>query len=94
MLIYQSSSGNETKKCVITCNCDSLFQEFKLFPHANWWNKDKVFILPRPINGRYAKFKHSLEKPRRKFKSLQFKLFGCKLTRKFTTKAVASMFVS
>ncbi|XP_060606452.1 uncharacterized protein LOC132758772, partial [Ruditapes philippinarum] len=55
--------------------------EFKIFPPENWWNIDQVFILPRPINGRYAKFKHSLGKPTGKSRCLNFKVFGCKLTR-------------
>ncbi|XP_060559201.1 uncharacterized protein LOC132719446, partial [Ruditapes philippinarum] len=55
--------------------------EFKIFPPENWWNIDQMFILPRPINGRYAKFKHSLGKPTGKSRCLNFKVFGCKLTR-------------
>ncbi|XP_060600324.1 uncharacterized protein LOC132753807 [Ruditapes philippinarum] len=55
--------------------------EFEIFPPENWWNIDQVFILPRPINGRYAKFKHSLVKPTGQSRCLNFKLFGCKMTR-------------
>ncbi|XP_060605364.1 uncharacterized protein LOC132757886 [Ruditapes philippinarum] len=54
--------------------------EFRTFQYENWWDIDQVFILPRPINGRYAKFKHSLEKPTRRSRCLNFKFFGCKLT--------------
>ncbi|XP_060564824.1 uncharacterized protein LOC132724031 [Ruditapes philippinarum] len=55
--------------------------EFRIFPPESFWKRNQVFILPRPINGRYAKFKHSFEKPTSKSRCLNFKLFGCKLTR-------------
>ncbi|XP_060587136.1 uncharacterized protein LOC132742687, partial [Ruditapes philippinarum] len=55
--------------------------EFKIFPPENLWNIDQVFILPKPIQGRYLKLKHSHEMPTSKSRCLNFKLFGCKLTR-------------
>ncbi|XP_060575349.1 uncharacterized protein LOC132732846, partial [Ruditapes philippinarum] len=57
------------------------YMEFRIFPPESFWKRNQVFILPRPINGRYAKFKHSFEKPTSKSRCLNFKLFGCKLTR-------------
>ncbi|XP_060604851.1 uncharacterized protein LOC132757554 [Ruditapes philippinarum] len=56
-------------------------KEFRTFKPENWRDIDQVFILPRPINGRYAKFQHSLEKSTSRSKCLNFKFFGCKLTR-------------
>ncbi|XP_060599976.1 uncharacterized protein LOC132753512, partial [Ruditapes philippinarum] len=55
--------------------------EFRIFPPESFWTSNQVFILPRPINGRYSKFKHSFEMPTSKSRCLNFKLFGCKLTR-------------